>query len=80
MTNGLSEEIKAMVAEIGEIPVENLDPAKSFVDLDIDSMKAIEIVAAVEKKYGVVVPEAEIPKIGNLTQVIELVKKLKGEA
>ena len=79
MSNGLNEEIKVLVAEIGEIPVESLDPNKSFVDLDIDSMKALEIVAAVEKKYGIVVPEAEISKVGNLTQVIELVKKLKGE-
>jgi acyl carrier protein len=40
-------------------------------------LKAIEIVAAFEKRYRIIIPEEDIPKIRNLINVIEYVKKLK---
>lgn len=78
MPNGFDEEIKNLVAEIAEVSAEKLDPNVDFVALDIDSMKALEIAAAVEKKYKIIIPEGEIPKIKNLAQVIDMVKRLKG--
>jgi acyl carrier protein len=68
-------EIKDMVSEILEVPVEKLTPdADFFKDLEVDSLKAIEIVAAFEKKYRIIVPEEDIPKIRNLGQLIEYTK------
>lgn len=77
MNNNLEEELKRLVAEIIEVPVERLEPdADFFTDLGVDSLKAIEIVAAFEKKYRVVIPEKEIPKIRTLRQIIEHAKDL----
>ena len=79
MANGFDEEIKILVAQVAEVSIDKLDdPNVSFADLDVDSMKALEIAAAVEKKYKIIIPEGEIPKIKNLAHVIELVKRLKG--
>ncbi len=78
MQNTIEEEVKKLVADIIEVPVEKLAPdADFFKDLGIDSLKAIEIVAAFEKRYRIIIPEEDIPKIRNLTNVIEYVKKLK---
>jgi acyl carrier protein len=78
MQNNIEEEVKKLVADITEVPVEKLTPdADFFKDLGIDSLKAIEIVAAFEKRYRIIIPEEDIPKIRNLTNVIEYVKKLK---
>jgi acyl carrier protein len=78
MPNNLEEEVKELVADITEVPVEKLTlEADFFKDLGIDSLKAIEIVAAFEKKYRIIIPEEDIPKIRNLTKVIEYFKKLK---
>jgi acyl carrier protein len=78
MQNTIEEEVKKLVADITEVPVEKLAPdADFFKDLGIDSLKAIEIVAAFEKRYRIIIPEEDIPKIRNLTNVIEYVKKLK---
>jgi acyl carrier protein len=75
MSNSFEEEIKNMVSEILEVPVEKLTPGVDFFkDLDVDSLKAIEIVAAFEKKYRIIVPEEDIPKIRNLGQLIEYTK------
>ncbi|MDP2922960.1 MAG: acyl carrier protein [Candidatus Omnitrophota bacterium] len=45
------------------------DDSRFAEDLGIDSMMALEVVASIEKKYKVVIPEAEIPKIRSLENV-----------
>ncbi|MDD5565685.1 MAG: acyl carrier protein [Candidatus Omnitrophica bacterium] len=75
MANQLEAELNKIVSEITEIPLDKLKPdADFFDDLKIDSMKAIEIVAAFEKKYKVVIPEEEIPKMRSLSKIIAFAK------
>ncbi|MCP4653213.1 MAG: acyl carrier protein [Candidatus Omnitrophica bacterium] len=71
----LQKEIKELVAEIGEIPEEEIkDDSRLVEDLGIDSMMALEIVAKLEKKYKVSIPEEKIPTITSLTNIYELFK------
>lgn len=73
----IKKEIKALVSQIAEVPEEKLtDEARFAEDLGVDSMMALEIVASIEKKFKVVVPEEEIPKIRSLHNVYELTDKL----
>ncbi|MFH1702406.1 MAG: acyl carrier protein [Nitrospirota bacterium] len=78
MSNNLEEEVKKLIADITEVPLEKLTPDTDFFkDLGIDSLKAIEIVAAFEKKYRIIIPENDIPNIRNLRQVLKYTEKLK---
>ena len=78
MTNNFEEEVRKMISEITEVPIGKLTlDADFFKDLGIDSLKAIEIVAAFEKKYRVIITEKDIPDIRNLRQIIEYTKNLK---
>ncbi len=77
MSNSIEVEIRDMVSEILEVPVEKLAPDVDFFkDLNVDSLKAIEIVAAFEKKYRIIVPEEDIPKIRNLGQLIDYTRNI----
>jgi len=70
-------EIKKLVADIAEkSPEEIKDDAKFSEDLGIDSMMALEIVATIEKKYKVIIPEGEIPNIRSLQNIYDLIGKL----
>jgi acyl carrier protein len=70
-------EIKKLVADIAEkTPEEITDNARFSEDLGIDSMMALEIVASIEKKYKVVIPEGEIPNIRSLQNIYDLIEKL----
>lgn len=72
------EEIRKLISEITEVPAEKLKPdADFFKDLGVDSLKAIEIVAAFEKRYRVIIPEKDIPKIRTLRQIVEYTKNIK---
>jgi acyl carrier protein len=76
----LEGELKALIAGIVEIDPGKLTPEASFVeDLGMDSMMALEILASVEKKYALKIPEDNLAKISSLKQVVELVKELMGK-
>lgn len=77
MSSAIEDEIRDMVSDILEVPAEKLLPEVDFFkDLNVDSLKAIEIVAAFEKKYRIIVPEDDIPKIRNLGQLIEYTRNI----
>jgi len=72
MSDNIEDELRALVSDIIEVPVGKLKPEADFIDdLQVDSLKAIEIVAAVEKKYRIVIPEQDIPKIRTIKKIIE---------
>ncbi len=73
----IDQEITQIVAEIIEVETEKLTPTAKFVeDLGVDSMMALEMLAALEKKYKIVVPEDSLPKFTNLGEVIRMVEEL----
>ena len=72
----VKEEVKKIVSKITEIPESELkDDADFTKDLGIDSMMALEMVAAIEKKYKVAIPEEEIPNITSLNSIYDILKK-----
>ena len=74
------KEVRKMVAEIAEIPEKDLkDDARFSEDLGVDSMKALEIVATIEKKFKVIIPENKIPGIRSLKNVYALIESKSGK-
>jgi acyl carrier protein len=70
----LEKDLRAMVAEILEIEPGTIDGDAGFVkDLGMDSMMALEILAGIEKKYRIVVPEDSLPKFTTLNKTVEIV-------
>ena len=77
-TENLEKEVKHLVAEIVEIEPDQINPDAHLVeDLGMDSMRALEILAALEKKYRIAIPNKELPTITTLNRAIELVKKYR---
>lgn len=76
----IKKEVRKLVSEITEVSEDKLkDDAKFVEDLGVDSMMALEIVASIEKKYRITVPEEEIPRIHSLSNIFELLSKtIKG--
>lgn len=71
-------DVKKLIADIAEVSVKELkDDDKFSDDLGIDSMKALELVAGIEKKLKITIPENRIPSIRTPRDVYALVEKLK---
>ena len=77
-SNNIEQEVREIIAEIIEKdPQEVTLDAKLVEDLGADSMMALEILASLEKKYRVVVPEEELPKLTSLRKIMALVEDLR---
>ena len=75
-TKNLEQSLKQIIAEILEVEPDKITPHANFVeDLGMDSMMALEILASIEKKYKLSIPEENLTKIINLNKVVELVDK-----
>ena len=82
MNNGnIEKEIISIVAEVSGFDEEeiNLD-TKLADDLEIDSIKAIEIVVAIEKKFKTRIRDEEVPNITTVKQAVELVYTLLNQS
>ncbi len=72
----LQEEVKVLIAEIAEIDTGEITLDANFVeDLGMDSMMALEVLASLEKKYKIKIPEDNLTKMVNLGQVVELINQ-----
>ena len=68
--------VRKIVAEILEVEPETIQADAQLVeDLRMDSMKALEILAAVEKRFRIKVPEDSLPKLTTLNRVIQITKQ-----
>ncbi len=73
----VEKDMRALVAEILETEPDQLDLNAKFVkDLGMDSMMALEILAGIEKKYRIVIPEEMLSKFTDLATTVELVTQI----
>jgi acyl carrier protein len=51
------------------------DEAHFITDIGLDSMALLEVLATMEKKFGVTIPETEFPNIVTINKCAETVQK-----
>ncbi len=72
----IDQEVRKLIADIIEMDAEQIPLDAHLVeDLGMDSMMALEILASIEKKFRIKIPEEDLPKITTLANAIELAKK-----
>ncbi|MFD8382221.1 acyl carrier protein [Streptomyces sp. NPDC059679] len=73
------ETIKEIVTDILEIDPDEVTETSLFKEEhDADSLRAIEILAALEKQFNVVIPQAQLSRMINLEGVYEVVSEAAG--
>jgi len=71
----VDDDLRNLVAEIIEREPQEIDGNAHFVkDLGMDSMMALEILAGIEKKYRIIIPEDALPKFTSLNETAAIVK------
>lgn len=66
-------EIKAIIARIIDVPVDELDCDAHFIDdLGVDSLLALEMLSALERRFKIEVPEEELVQFTSVNKVIEV--------
>jgi len=75
--DNIEKEIITIVSDVSGFDEEEITLETNFFkDLEIDSVKAIEITVAIEKKFKISVRDEEVPNITTVKHAVELVNKL----
>ncbi len=75
--NELKKELRSLVAEIAEVEQDKVtDDARFVEDLGMDSMMALEILAAIEERYRIQIPEDILPKLTSLKEAVRLTGRI----
>lgn len=75
VTDRLSS-IREIVAEILEVDPDELTESSHFIeDHGADSLRAVEILSRLEKKFNVVIPQEELPRMTSLNDTYQVLKE-----
>jgi acyl carrier protein len=75
--NTIEKDIISIIADVSGFDEEEIHLDTKLADeLEIDSIKAIEITVAIEKKFKISVRDEDVPNITTVRNAVELVKNL----
>lgn len=73
----LEQELQEVVASVMKLPKEKVTlNADFFGELGVDSLMAVEILAAIDKKYDIDIPDDKVREIKNLIDLIQIVENM----
>lgn len=74
------QQIKDIVCDILELEPEDVTETSLFKeDHDADSLRAIEILASLERAFGIVIDQAELSRMDNLEHVYVVVAEAEAK-
>jgi len=77
VADSIEKDIISIISDVSGYDGEEISlDTNFFKDLEIDSIKAIEITVAIEKKFKISVRDEDVPKITTVKQAVELTKLL----
>lgn len=69
--------IKKTIAEVAEFPEEKINDNSHFqIDLDMDSLEAVEVLHKIEKKYKKKITQIELDEVQTLSGIYEICKNI----
>lgn len=80
MAESIERQIISIIADVSGFDEDEITAESNIVeDLEVDSIKAIEITVAIEKKFRVSIRDEDVPKIVSVKQAVDLVEQLLGQ-
>jgi acyl carrier protein len=73
------DQLRSILAEVLDVDEVRIKDKTNFAeDLGVDSLMALEVVVALEKKYQIKITEKELPELATLNDVYALLKRKNG--
>ncbi|HKU73751.1 MAG TPA: acyl carrier protein [Pyrinomonadaceae bacterium] len=72
--------IRNLVAQIGEVEIDKVGDETHFSnDLGVDSLRALELMVALEDKFKIRIPEEQLGRFTTVNSLAELVVELQAQ-
>ena len=74
-TDEVREGLATILEEVADVSPSDVSDEKSFVDdLDVDSLSMVEVAMAAEEKFGVKIPDDELPKLKTVGDAVSYIQ------
>ncbi len=71
----IREGLASILEEVADVSPGDVTDDKSFVDdLDVDSLSMVEVAMAAEEKFGVKIPDDELPKLKTVGDAVKYIE------
>jgi acyl carrier protein len=71
----IREGLASILEEVADVSPSDVSDEKSFVDdLDVDSLSMVEVAMAAEEKFGVKIPDDELPKLKTVGDAVSYIE------
>jgi acyl carrier protein len=71
----IREGLATILEEVADVSPSDVSDEKSFVDdLDVDSLSMVEVAMAAEEKFGVKIPDDELPKLKTVGDAVSYIQ------
>jgi len=75
--DAVERRVVEIVSEITRVPVERIGRRTDLrVDLNVDSLQGLQIVAAIENDFGVTIPAEEMDMYASVDRIVETLGQL----
>ncbi len=72
------EQVKEVIVEQLNVSPEEVKPEANFVeDLGADSLDVVEMIMALEERFGIEIPDSEAENIKTVQDVVDYIEKHK---
>jgi acyl carrier protein len=79
LVDTLEPEVIAVVAGITKVPASRITPDTDLrVDLNVDSLQGLQIVAALEKRFNIELSDEDLDAYTSVRSICEAVGRAKG--
>ncbi|GAA7186125.1 acyl carrier protein [Helicobacter pylori] len=73
--SALFEQVRSIIAEQLNVDAAQVTPEAEFVkDLGVDSLDVVELIMALEEKFGIEIPDEQAEKIVNVGDVVKYIE------
>jgi acyl carrier protein len=73
------DELRQLVADVLELEPDEIEDETDFREVyDVDSLRAIEVLARIEKRYRVDIPQSDLANMTSLSAIYDVVSRCVG--
>ena len=70
----IREGLASILNEVADVAPDDVTDEKTFTDdLDVDSLSMVEVAMAAEEKFGVKIPDDELPKLKTVGDAVNFI-------
>jgi len=75
----IETKVRAIVAEISNLPADMPADANLYLDLGVASIHALQLLTELEERFGVAIPDDRFVEATSINELTALMSRLAGE-